>query len=183
MKHSSARLVAALLSVAALATLGGCGILFSEPVPPCPRVAILDQAQSTTIYRDGPGRDLTDVAYEVALLDVIGVCDYDIDDDESTVTLEYSLMFQATRGPAASDDTVEVPYFVALAGPDKQILAKEVFTVGLRFPEFAVRVVTTEQIYQEIPLRSGRDASLHDTFVGFQLTRAQLEDMRRMGAY
>ena len=136
-----------------------------------------------TIYRDGPGRDLTDVAFEVSLVDLIGTCDYDMDDDGGSVTLNYAVLMAATRGPAATTDRVEVPFFVALSDGAQNIWAKEVFRTVLVFDEFAVRISSFEEIRQVIPLRSTAEAEEFESFVGLQLTRGQLDDIRRLGGY
>jgi len=173
--------VAVLVLIAAAVALQGCGLIGSPP-PPCPRVAIMDQAKTATFFRDGPGRDLTDVTFEALIVDLVGACDYDIDGDDSSVSLEYSILFTATRGPAATSNQITVPFFVALADPEGGLVAKQVFEAQLVFPEYAVRVQSTEEIHQEIPFNQAHHGADYETFVGFQLSRGQLEDLRRMRA-
>lgn len=169
-------LVALLAGAAAL--LAGCG-LFEDEQPPCPRVAILDQAKVVTLYQEGVGRDLTDVTFEAGLAGVSGVCDYDFDDEDGDkVTVQFVLLVTATRGPAATADTVEVPYFVVIADPMRNVLAKRVFTAALDFPDHNVRAQKLEELEQIIPIAPqfvGRD---YQVFVGLQFTREQLDESR-----
>jgi hypothetical protein len=160
--------------------LAGCG-LFSDEPPPCPAITIVDQARALTLYRDGPGRDLSDVTFEVELVNVVARCTYDIDDDGSgVVDMEFILLVQATRGPAAEAESVSVPYFVAISDPRRRIVAKEVFTVTLPFGEADVRTQVSDEIEQRIPLRPGAIGPAYETFLGLQFTRSQLEEERRL---
>ncbi len=170
-------LLGAILPIA----LAGCG-LFSDPEPPCPGIVILEQARALTLYRDGPGRDLSDVTFEVELVTVASNCAYDIDDEGGAVGMEFILLIRGTRGPAAEADAVSVPFFVAIADPERRIVAKEIFTADLAFGESRAWTQISQEIEQRIPLQSERLGPAYDTFIGFQLTRAQLEDARRLEA-
>ena len=171
-------LAAPLFGAAMLVVLAGCNP-FDDP-PPCPRVSVLQQARVLTLYGDGPGRDASDVAYEVTLGNVDGSCDYDVDEDEGGgVGVEFALPINAARGPAAGADRVSVPYFVALTDAQRRIVAKEVFTAGIAFDGADTRAGTVEEIKQWIPLAPGESGTGYETLVGFQLTPDQLEDAKR----
>jgi hypothetical protein len=178
--HQLARRGIVLLGLLAGAAglLAGCGLFEDEP-PPCPRVAILDQAKMLTLYQEGAGRDLTDVTFEAGLADVSNVCEYDFDEDEGNqVTVQFILLVIATRGPAATTETVEVPYFVAIADPMRRVLAKRVFTAVLDFPDNNVRAQKVEEIEQIIPIAPQFAGPDYLVFVGLQFTREQLEELR-----
>ena len=170
-----------------LVVLGGCG-LTDDPLP-CPGVSILDQARLLTLYRDGTGRDPSDVAFEVELRNVSGSCDHDIDEEEGGgVEVAFDLSIRATRGPAAGTagaagtDRLSIPFFVALTDANRQIVAKEVFDAQIAFPATDMRARTVETIEQWIPLGPGESGAAYETLVGIQLTPAQLEDARRRKA-
>src|SRR5579871_3786751 len=102
--------LAALLSVAAV--LDGCSNKVADPgAPPCPRVALLADAAHMAVFRNGPGRDLTDIVYEADLGRITGQCVYTR--DKSRVTVEMKLPITAKRGPADRDHEAALPYFVA----------------------------------------------------------------------
>ena len=168
----------ALLVAALLVSVAGCNA-FDDP-PPCPRVSILKQTSLLTLYGEGPGRDDVDVAFELALRDVASDCDLDVDDEAGGgVAVTFALPIYATRGPAAETDRLSVPFFVALADPSRQIVAKEVFTAEIAFDADGASAQTVEEIEQWIPLGPGEIGAGYETLVGFQLTPEQLEDTRR----
>ena len=166
-----------LLATALVVALAGCNP-FADP-PPCPRVSILKEARVLTLYGDGPGREAPDVAFELELRNVASDCDYDLDDSGGGVEVTFSLPIRATRGPAAGSDRVSAPFFVALADPSRQIIAKEVFTAEIVFEADSANARTVEEMEQWIPLGPGEIGARYETLVGFQLTPAQLEDSQR----
>ena len=158
----------------------GCNPFATDDPPPCPRVSVLQQTRLLTLYGDGPGRDLSDVAFELELRDVAGDCDQDLDEDEGGgVAVAFALPIHASLGPAARSDRVSVSYFVALTDPSRRIVAKEVFTTEIVFAGSGPRARTVEEIEQWIPLGPGETGAGYETLVGFQLTPDQLEDTRR----
>ena len=166
------------LAAAALVVLAGCNP-FDDP-PPCPRVSVLKQTSQLTLYGEGPGRDDANVAFALELRDVASDCDHSVDDEEGGgVEVEFALSIDATRGPAAETDRLSVPFFVAIAGPDRQIVAKEVFTAQIVFEDDGTRARTVEEIEQWIPLGPGAYGAGYETLVGFQLTAVQLEESQR----
>ena len=166
-----------LLATALVVALAGCNP-FADP-PPCPRVSILKEARLLTLYGDGPGRNAEDVSFELELRNVASDCDYDLDDSGGGVEVTFALPIRATRGPAAGSDRVSVPFFVALADPSRQVIAKEVFTAEIAFEADSASARTVEDIEQWIPLRPGEYGAGYETLVGFQLTPAQLEESQR----
>lgn len=163
-----------------LVALAGCNPFASEDPPPCPSVSVLQQARALTLYGDGPGRDLSDVAFEIELRGTSGDCDYDVDEEEGGgVMVEFALPIHVTRGPAARTDRVSVPYFVALTDASRQIVTKEVFSVEVVFAGAGNRVQAVEEIVQWIPLGPGEPGIAYETLVGIQYTPDQLEDSRR----
>ena len=167
----------ALLAAGLLIALAGCNPFADEP-PPCPRVSILKEARLLTLYGDGPGREASDAAFDLELRNVATDCDYDLGDRGGGVEVTFALPIRATRGPAAESDRVSVPFFVVLTDPNRQIVAKEVFTAEIAFEADSASARTVEEIEQWIPLGPGEFGVGYETLVGFQLTPAQLEESR-----
>ena len=164
---------------AALVVLAGCNPFADDP-PPCPRVSVLKQTSQLILYGQGPGRDDANVAFALELGDVASDCDHRIDDEDGGgVEIEFALSIDATRGPAAETDRLSVPFFVAIAGPDRQIVAKEVFTAQIIFEDDGARARTVEEMVQWIPLGPGEFGLGYETLIGFQYTAAQLKELRR----
>lgn len=139
----------------------------------------MDQAKKVTLYRPGPGRDLTDVAFDVQIGDIAYECSYDFDNAGNSVTVGVNVLFVAQRGPAAEQNRIEVPYFVAVTNPNRHILTKKLFTLEIVFEGNAVRAQTVEKLAQTIPFPVGGNGAAYKTFIGLQLTPKQLEDLRR----
>ena len=162
--------------VALALALAGCGMFGDESVPrACPDAMILVDARHVTLYRDGPGRDLTDVEFEGEIARIAGDCTYD--DDELRVTLVADLV--ATRGPAAPDAEANLPFFVAITDEARNIVAKKVFDSAIPIPDGRRRAGVREEIEQVIPLPADEPAPYYQIVVGFQLTPEQLEQNRR----
>ncbi len=156
----------------------GIGDIFTEKQPlPCPSVSVLPNADSITIFQEGPGRDLVDVLYEGVIAPVSGECLYENDDTELLV--ELILRIGAIKGPAARSQTQEFPFFVAIADPDKRILNKKVLISPIEVGEGRRRGAVQEEIVQRIPLPTGRTGRNYTIVLGFQLTKEQLEYNRK----
>lgn len=174
--------------LAGLLLLAGCGSggWFSkksdEPPQPCPRVGILGDAQKSVQFRAGAGRDLTDVAFEVELLDFNGGCKFA--EKNSVVTVTFTLQVAGTRGPAAGDAReLSVPYFVAVVDKQQNILSRDGFTARLPMPPGRRRVAVGEELEQRIPLPAGRTTRDVEVLIGLQLDNEQLEFNRKQRGF
>ncbi len=167
-----------LLGVASLALtagiLWGCGA--DLPPPACPRAAIVNEAKAAAYYREGAGRDITDVAFEVALPSLSGVCEYDFDEGRARVGSVLTISIEAKRGPASEAESFEVPYFVAVVEPGGRILGKALFRPRLIFTESGIIARTVEEIEQIIPIGPDFVGSDYEILVGLQLDQRQLEE-------
>lgn len=159
------------------ALVAGCSALFGSdaPQPPCPRAVVVGDAQKLTQFRPGLGRDLTDVQFEIEIVGLAPVCEYD---ENGYVDADVAINMSVVRGPAAEGKPGHYEYFVAITNPNDEIIAKRVFPVDVEFPEAILRVGVTEEITQRIAYAPEPDASRHRIFVGFQLTRDQLDYVR-----
>ncbi len=166
---------AIILSACSTGFDAGVGDIFgkSKPPLPCPRVSVLPNADSITIFKEGPGRDLVDVLYEGVITPVEGECVYENDDSEIYVDL--ILRIGGVKGPAARTQQQDFPFFVAIADKSKRILNKKIFISPITVPEGRRRAAVQEEIAQRIPLPSGRSGRDYTIVLGFQLTAEQLQ--------
>jgi hypothetical protein len=166
----------AVLALALILPLTGCGSWFSrkEP-PPCPEGAILKDAARKIVYRPGPGRDITDVVFEATLPRINIACKY----DDTGVAVDTAVTIVGARGPADTTRRAEVSYFVAVLDPGNEILGKREFQTTLQFPINVDRGATTEELVQRIPVGKNVSAGNFTIIVGFQLTREELEANRQ----
>ena len=133
---------------------------------------------TTLRFRDGPGRDLSDVVYAAQLRDITGECVYD---RRGGVRVDMNVVVLGERGPAAQPGSRsgEVEYFVAILDPRETILAKERFTSRLDFAPGQERVAIREELEQRIPLPQGTSAQDYRILVGFQMNPDEAELVRR----
>ena len=162
------------------AALAGCaGKKDDVGAPPCPKVALLADAAHLTVYRDGPGRDLTDIRFEADLGRISGECVYR--KRNTQVTVEMKLTIVAKRGPADRDRLADLGYFVAILDAQANVLARQEFQSQIEFPLDQAQVGTLEELEQVIPLKKDQPGSDFDVLVGFRLTPEQLQRNRTRG--
>ncbi len=87
------------------------------------------------------------------------------------------LRLEGARGPALSGKSAPIGYFVAIVGPDGQVLAREEFDTAI--PLERERAVITEELEPQIPLPEGRRAASYTVFVGILVSEEELAANRR----
>lgn len=167
----------------------------------CLTVRPLAGATKLTRFREGEGRNLSDISVEAEFVSVSAYCGYGsgvagvfgrhggVSDffaaaagntvNPSAYGIEVRIT--AWRGPAEQSDLVhEIPYFVAILDPNGRKVDKKVYTSEIRFPPGATRVTQAEP--ERIALQFGKLNGLApwqlDILVGFQLTPEELEYQR-----
>jgi hypothetical protein len=164
-------ILALILALAALPLLSACN---SAP-PICPSVLVVGDARQVTKYRSGPGRDITDVAYEA----VIGAGGLECTVRRNEIVVDLRVEIGAQRGPAAPGAAGDFGYFVAIADADRNILARQEFTARVEFPPSISRSGVFEELRQRIPIKAGERGDDFTVFVGFTLTEEEIERNRR----
>ena len=154
--------------------LAACGFLAPGEIKICPRVSLLNKAEKMIRYREGPGRDLTDVRYEAKVLDIKSTCKY----LDNRVRVEAVIDIAAQKGPAAKGVAVQVPFFVAIIDNDQNIIAKKTFVSELEFRDGRRRAGVREEIEQIMYLKKGEAGTGYEVIVGLQLTKHQLKQNR-----
>ena len=138
---------------------------------------MLDEAARVTLFRPGPARDLTDVRFEGIIARAAAGCEYD---PSGLVVVDATIDMVFSRGPAADGDIGRFTYFVAITDPNQSVVARREFSLDVEFPGEAKRVQAREQVTQRFDFAPAGDASRHRIFVGFQLTREQLDYERKL---
>ncbi len=168
-----------------LLALSGCSIFnVNTPILPCPETKVLGDAGSFTRFRDGPGRDLSDITFEGLIAKTIASCEYSIakDSGEGTLSVTMNVVFEAIRGPAARKKNVSFDYFVAVTDISQNILSKDAFKMDISFPANVTRLERQdEKIILDIPLGPKDDGSGFLVFAGFQLSGEELKFNRANG--
>lgn len=144
--------------------------------PPCPDVQLLADTTRVAQYLPGPGRDLTDITFEIKVQDVRGNCETSDADTSGrrTVNVELNIVFRVDRGPAAHSGRAEFPYFIAVVDRAERILAKEIFPVAVTFGPGINRSFFEDRVYQQIEMGPGQSGGDYSIFVGLQLSDGEL---------
>lgn len=173
------------LAFAAISLISGCSAtekvtdLFADPIIlPCPDNRILADAAEYIQYREGGGRDLTDVDFAGNIANMGLACLTRIDKETKVGEMEVEVVFTfvANRGPANTTRKAQYPYFLAVTNIDKEIVYREEFDIGVDFIGNASRFTfKNEPITIILPLRPEVTDKNYLVYGGFELSREQLQ--------
>ena len=161
----------------------------------CPGLAVLRDAATITKFRPGGGRGEADIVYQGEITDARISCLHDLRKPKSsgnfmtdllaraappppvgTMKMEITVIMRATNGPAAPPGPITMPYFVSVTDAQKNVLNKGAFEVAVDFPKArSRRLVTDAPIKLEIPIAKGQTGAEYGVFIGYQLTREELQ--------
>ncbi|HTY69126.1 MAG TPA: hypothetical protein VMH36_20905 [Alphaproteobacteria bacterium] len=168
----------ALVALALAAFASGCGSDKAEPA--CPRGVIPADAAAITRFRDGPGRDLTDVVVNANILNIlVDRCKYD---KNSVAVTNFQIAVTADRGPADRSKAADFEYWVAVVDPERKILTRETFNLHFDFSELNHVGIVVADLEPRIPLPDVMKAPEYQIVVGFQLTPDELAWNRKQRA-
>ncbi len=165
---------AALLGLVALSGCGWFSSSSSEPAAQCPSAVILRSLANTAVFGPGTGRRPENVAFYGLLSEVATKCSAGPD----AMQAKFDVIVIGQRGPAAKGDTVDLPYFVAVTGPDQSVLSRNSFSVRIAFAPGKVRAGVTDHIEETIPLRGHRPSDL-SIYLGFEQSPDAIEFYKR----
>ena len=145
----------------------------------CPRVAVLAEAGTVTKFRPGAPETPENVMFVARMTDVRIECRYQ-DQQLSRLEGDVTVTMEVTRGPAMQGEAAVFPYFVTVSNTRGAVLNKRIFE--MRVPVRGEAVRASDQSWQFYRLSSSGSGLLYETWVGFQLTDAELAYNRRAGA-
>lgn len=159
------------LAIAGLG-LASCQQLDTRPnVGPCPVSGALYDA-SRLVELQGAERH-ENVGFTGSIEGVRSFCRYV---GTNPITMEVEIDFAFGRGPKATSDTKTYPYFVAVSRRDRVVMAKEQFSVDVKFPAGVDIVRKTERLEGiQIPRATETVSGANfEIIAGFELTPDQL---------
>ena len=172
-------LLRAALAIVGLSVLSGCGSIgISSPLnwfssssvpaaPPaaaCPAATILHPLAQTAVFAPGAQHQPTGVAFYGILNDVSVSCDT----VAGGLHVALDVIIIGERGPASGKaEGVDLPYFVAVTGPNQTVLSKRSFAVHVAIPANAVRSGVTDHIEETIS-SGGQPPGALGIVMGFQ---------------
>ena len=162
-------------------SIGACSIsMFSEKLPPqpCPPVSTLNDAAKITRFIEGPGRDLIDIDFTAEITNLSGKCFFELDSDtgEGLVRVNVKTQFTVERGAGNRDHTASFEYFISILDDQGKILDKQTFPyLGKYWKNKQFLKDPDTPIELTIPLSDGQIGQDFNVYVGFQLSREELE--------
>ena len=168
-------------ALTALIGLTGCGAdsipFYSEPIVlSCPDYAILEDASTLTAFQEGAGRDITDITVRGQITQVQLECLSDIDNDTNSGQMDITIIpiIAAEMGAANTSEAATLPYFIAVVGPDKEILYREGLSMDVSFKNNRTRLVARAPATTiELPITPNIRNQYYLVYVGFELTEQQ----------
>ena len=153
----------------------------------CPTATVADQTAKVAKFGPGPSRDASNLWFTAEITQMDVVCEYVQGAEPLSATarkyerMEVNLRLEivASRAPSAQSRVGEFEYFVAVADPAGNILAKETFPLRVEFRGDATRVRAVEEIWQRYTL-AGRPPRYFNIWMGFHLTPEEIEYNRRI---
>ena len=142
----------------------------------CPQVAIIHELEMVKDY--GVEKPTAEQLVAAARMKSIeGTCSY----HDDGIDIEFTLNLAAAKGPRLGGNQVDFPYFVAVVGPDQTILNKNQMSVEFKFKGDEKIATHEEPLHVFIPLPKDKNAAgpNYRVLAGFQLTEAQLKDVRQ----
>jgi len=157
--------------------LVGCGGKSKEEAAVgtyCPNPFVVQDAQSLTRFKPGPGRDPRDIAFQATLAGTSVVCE--IGRGKLDVNLKIRVTVDA--GPAVGGGTTSVPYFVRLlSGAD--VAEGQDFSATFKLSSANPRGASIEEISLSLPYSRPSDLGAYRVAVGLKPTQEELEYNRR----
>ena len=156
------RLTRAVSATIALALLAGCAGDDGPPPPPiCPRVGIVAGLQS---FDRAATEAMGAFGYHASMENVEGACGPEQGDLVVNMTVDLVVQTDAKGGGR----TLDLPYFIAISGPDGAVIDRQDFVGRVSIPASARRAGVKEAFSQRF-VGLGPGAAGHQVMFGFAL--------------
>jgi hypothetical protein len=145
---------------------------------PCPYVKALYDAARYVEFKGGQEAS-ADVGFTGEIQGVSSLCEYMSD---QPIKVKMEVLFELGRGPQAVGSTKNYHYWIAVTDRDREVIAKQMFTLPVTFAAGQDRLYKTETINSIViprakPTVSGAN---FEVLVGFDVT-PQMADFNRDG--
>ena len=160
---------AGVLAMAGVIALAACAAPQAAAPVACPRVLVDEDVGSLTRFRDGGGRDITDIVVQAAIARIAGACEV----TDEVVSVEFGIELVAERG-AAGGATVDMPLFVAVIGGDGAVIDRQAFSERAGFEGNRTQVALRDVFVIDIPRQQGVATDSYQIYVGFELSRDEV---------
>lgn len=152
-------------------TLAACGGgSSSEASYFCPEPFTVQDAGRLTHFKDGPGRDPRDIAYEASIIGATTKCEL----TRNRIDVTLFLRISASAGPSVQAGRTSIPYFVRVLDSANNVVQSQEFTADFRLTSGSPRGSSQE----ELTLSVSRDGG-YRIAVGLKPTMEELNYNRR----
>jgi hypothetical protein len=145
---------------------------------PCPFVKTLYDAARYVEFKDNREAS-ANVGFSGEIQGVSAGCSYK---DEEPIRVAVDVLFELGRGPQASGSQKTFTYWVAVTDRNREVIAKQAFTLPVAFPAGQDRVYLTEHIKEILIPRATATTSgaNFEVLVGFDVT-PEMAEFNRLG--
>ena len=138
----------------------------------CPQPLTVQDAERLTHFKDGPGRDPRDIAYEASIVGV-GTTKCSLSRNQLDVTL--FMRISVSAGPSVGAGRTSVPYFVRVLDASGTVVQSQEFTADFRLTSGSPRGSSQEELTLAVPA----DIGGYRIAVGLKPTPEELNYNRR----
>jgi hypothetical protein len=145
---------------------------------PCPYVKTLYDAARYVEFKDNREAS-ANVGFSGEIEDLSAGCSYK---DDEPIRVAVDVLFELGRGPQAQGSQKTYNYWVAVTDRNREVLAKENFTLPVSFPAGQDRVYVTEHIKEILIPRATATTSgaNFEVLIGFDVT-PEMAEFNRLG--
>ncbi|MBS0540246.1 MAG: hypothetical protein JSR47_15875 [Proteobacteria bacterium] len=144
----------------------------------CPNPFVVEDAQSLTRFKPGPGRDPRDIAFQANLTGTGVACSA----RAGKLEIELKVRIAVSAGPAVTPGTNSVPYFVRVLNGSGGVTQGQDFNADFRLSPANPRGASVEEITLTLFYNQPSDLGTFRVAVGLKPTPEELEYNRRAAA-
>jgi hypothetical protein len=153
-------------------TLAACGGPGPDALPTyCPSPFTVTDAGRLTHFKDGPGRDPRDIAYEAVVASSRTTCEASRNNQISVTLL---MRISVSAGPSVGTGPTRVPYFVRVIDGSGAVVQGQEFTADFRLSTANPRGSSQEELSLFLP-----QGSSYRIAIGLKPTAEELNYNRR----
>ncbi|MCB1650555.1 MAG: hypothetical protein KDI46_00720 [Alphaproteobacteria bacterium] len=146
----------------------------------CPSVELVEELRAYNEFTDDTDPGDYNLVSRANIAKINTSCGY----DTRSVTVDLKIAFEGTLGPRGRNSASDKPYFsypffVAIASPGGNILAKEIFAAPMTYKPGQNRQTYYENMRQIIPVDTHEHGAGYKILLGFQLSPEQLAYNRK----
>ena len=160
--------------------LAGCGSSKKDQQAAayCPQPLTVQDAQSLTRFKEGPGRDPRDVMFEASLVNAGTKCQLGRNKLEVDVILRISV----NAGPSVGTGVTRVPFFVRVIDANGTVVQGSDQLADYKLSAASPRGLSQEEMAVGLPFSNLADLGGYRIAVGLKPSPQELDYNRRSGA-